>query len=174
MGLLLQSTIKHSKGEREMEIELTKLKKARSLLERFERDNLSLIGLLNFSEALGILSDITTNSTYLSIYRERANNLVSTCKNDILAKVNTLLADPENYTYEELDYWKEAMQEIIDSDFGNDEFASKKEILNKYVRRAYFKNLSRQEQIDRLRAILDKLNEKELQTLMLSKVSSTS
>jgi hypothetical protein len=103
-----------------MQLESSELNRAQSLLKSFEKSISKLGGLSYLLEAFGILSEFmeSTESTHLN---KRARNMFYTYKNSISKKIKYLISNHGVSSFDELDYWDKAIQEVIDFDFDDDQ-----------------------------------------------------
>lgn len=141
------------------------LDNALSLFDSFEKANTLLEGLNVLVETLEICSDIINNSDDYQL-KERAKNLISTHREKVFSKIEKIMADSENYKYEELDYWNKVMQTFIDYEFGTQEFVATQESLFKQVKNARWERLSKSEQDKEIISIIEKLNKDEKEELL--------
>lgn len=94
--------------------------KAQELLGAFEKQSAELGGLDDLSEALEIISDVISDgSDEYSV--KKAKNLLTRYKGFISKSANGLLEEPERFSTDNINYWHDVLQEIINFGFADDD-----------------------------------------------------
>jgi len=96
--------------------------KAQELLGSFEKQSAILGGLDDLSDALEIISDVISDGSDETSVK-KAKNLLTRYKGFISKSANGLLEEPERFSTDNINYWHDVLQEIINFGFADNDTA---------------------------------------------------
>lgn len=103
-----------------MEKEPNELMEARAPLKKWEENPGNPEKLSFLKQGISLLNDVTMGN-YSQAYKDRANNIVVTYRNRILAQVRGILSNADSYELDSLNHWHNAMAVFSDVGFEDDQ-----------------------------------------------------